>query len=252
MTLSSHSKVELAIRRSTVVMALLVANVLVVACGSVAHLVRHLWIADIDSPLSHLLGRIDLVEEPSLAQWYSASLHLCISLINAGIAVSFRGKLFVGWMGLALLFLFTSIDEAVMIHEMLDRPTREAFGTSDWFSIAWILPGAVIALVIGLAYIKFLAALPRGIAVTFIVAGIVFLSGAILMEIPGGHLYEKYGFSSWHYIASYAIEELLELLGLVTFVHGLLKYVAVELGSNDYKSNTFWANFWQLEYRGAE
>ncbi len=82
-----------------------------------------------------------------------------------------------------------------------------------------------MALLIGICYLSFLKSLSLRIATLFITGGVVFLSGAILMEIPGGFLYEKYGFSSWHYIASYALEEVLELLGIIVFIYGLLCFI---------------------------
>lgn len=236
--------------RITVTKVLLTSSLLVIAVGTVAHLIRHLWIADEANALSHMLGRLDLVEEPSLNQWFSSSLHLIISSINFLIAFTFRGKLMVRWLGLSLLFLITSMDEAIMIHEMLDRPTKEAFGTSDWFSIAWIIPGALFALLIGLSYLTFLRSLPKITSVTFVLAGVIFLSGSVLMEIPGGHFYETYGFTTWHYIATYAFEELLELVGLVLFVHGLLYYVATQLSSGE-SGSIAWTEFWQAKTLGA-
>ncbi|MFN3193531.1 MAG: hypothetical protein ACE361_23665 [Aureliella sp.] len=203
-------------------------SVLIVIVGGIAHISRHQIIGDLDDPIADMLRRLDIVEEPSLSQWFSSTLHLIVAMLCLGIGLSIGRLMKWRWIGLSAIFCFASIDEAIMIHEMMDRPTREWLGTSGFLSIAWIIPGTLIALVIATGYASFLAQHPRNIALLFLLSGIIFLSGAILMEIPGGYLYERYGFSSWHYIASYAIEECLEMLGLTLFLYALLQYIAGE------------------------
>ena len=216
---------QISIRPAKLAILLAIASVLIATVSSLAHIVRHHIIIDLDDPRADVLRRLDIVEEPSLTQWFSSSLHLSTALLTVGIALSVGHRMFWRWIGLSVLFTYASIDEAVMLHELMDRPVREYFGTSGFLAIAWIIPGSFIALIIGISYMTFLRSLSLKIATLFVVGGEVFLSGAILMEIPGGYLYEKYGFSSWHYIASYAVEETLEMLGVVIFLYGLLCFI---------------------------
>ena len=220
------SSVSVNPRQLSVVLAVLA--LVIVLSGSAAHIVRHQVIADLDDPRADVLRRLDIVEEPSLSQWFSSSLHLTVSFLTLGIGLSIGREMKLRWMGLAALFCYASIDEAIMLHEMMDRPTKELLGTSGFLSIAWIIPGSCFALVIAIAYLSFLRRLRFGTAVMFVVSGVVFLTGAILMEIPGGYLYERYGFDSWHYIASYAVEEALEMLGVILFIGALLAHIGDE------------------------
>lgn len=202
-----------------------IASVFIAAVGSVAHIVRHQIIVDLNDPRADVLRRLDIVEEPSLSQWFSSSLHLSAAFLTVGIGLSVGRRMFWRWIGLSALFTYASIDEAIMVHEMMDRPVREFLGTSGFLAIAWIIPGSVIALLIGIGYVTFLWSLTLRIAGLFLAGGVVFLCGAILMEIPGGYFYEKYGFASWHYIASYAVEETLEMLGIIIFLYGLICFI---------------------------
>ncbi len=205
---------------------------LIVCVGSFAHYVKHQVVEDTDSPLFSLLSRFDIVNEPSLLQWYASSLHLvCCSLLAVCAVKASDRWLAWRWLGLAVVFLFASIDEAIMLHEMLDNPTRQLLGTSGVLTIAWIIPGAVIALMLAGLYIKFLIRLESMTRWRFVVAGMIFLSGAILMELPGGWLYEKYGFSTSHYIISYAVEELLELAGMSLFLFALMDFLGRNYGA---------------------
>lgn len=225
MNFKSVEPLSISIRPVKLATSLAIVSVFIAAIGAIAHIVRHQVIVNLNDPRADLLRRLDIVEEPSLSQWYSSALHLSAAFLTVGIAVSLGRRMFWRWIGLSVLFTYASMDEAIMIHEMMDRPVREYFGTSGYLTIAWIIPGAFIALLIGIGYVTFLWSLTFRIAGLFFAGGVVFLCGAILMEIPGGYYYEKYGFASWHYIATYAIEETLEMLGVIIFLYGLLCFV---------------------------
>ncbi len=220
-----RAPLRLHISPNKIAIALLTIAALIVVVGGLAHVFRHQFIINLDDPRDAILRRFDLVVEPSLLQWFSSSLHLLVSLASFVIARSLGSSTDIRWLGLSAIFLLASVDESIMIHELMDRLMRELFNTSGVLAIAWIIPGAFIALVIGLVYIPFLRSLDRPIAVRMIIAGVVFLCGAILMEIPGGYFHEQHGFDTVHYISSYAIEEMLETTGLILFIHALCLFV---------------------------
>jgi len=204
----------------------------IVLVGAISNLSIYLWLGE-EHVLSNALRRFDLVNEPSLPSWYSSLLLISCAVLLAIIAVSeLRNTkpLRVYWCVLASLFACLALDEAVMIHEMADAPVREYLGTSGIFTIAWIIPGSIFAAFVALCYVPFLRGLDVRSRWLFVCAGGVFLSGAVIMEIPGGLLYEKYGFSTWHYIASYAIEEWLEMTGILIFIYALLDYIRKYVG----------------------
>ncbi|MEM7314161.1 MAG: hypothetical protein AAF497_13520, partial [Planctomycetota bacterium] len=126
-----------ALSPSMVGRAALIIAATIVLVGSVAHVAKHQWIENVDSPIISLLNRFDIVNEPSLIQWYSSSLHLTCSFLLLASAYTSKNRWFaVRWLGLAVIFLIASIDEAVMIHEMMDAPTRRLLNTDGFLSIA--------------------------------------------------------------------------------------------------------------------
>ena len=50
------------------------------------------------------------------------------------------------------------------------------------------------------------------------------------MEIPGGYLASTTGMQSVPYLIVMTIEESLEMLGIVVFIHALMSYIKIYLG----------------------
>lgn len=62
---------------------------------------------------------------------------------------------------------------------------RTLLGTGGVFYFAWVIPGAAFVCLFALAYLGFLLAMPRPIAMTMVLAGIIYVSGAIGAEMVG-------------------------------------------------------------------
>ena len=69
-----------------------------------------------------------------------------------------------------------------------------------------------------LAYLNFVWALPKRIRLHFIMAGVIFLTGAREADL--------YGYDTVIYCFLYSVEEMLEMLGVVLFIYALLSYLA--------------------------
>jgi len=102
-----------------------------------------------------------------------------------------------------------------------------------------VVPGAIFVLVVLLAYARFLLHLPKRTLILFLVAGGVFVVGAIGVEMLGSRLEfdvvqskGKFMNASVNtqvmYVVAVAIEELLEMLGIVIFVYALLSYIGFD------------------------
>src|SRR5690606_6454383 len=88
---------------------------------------------------------------------------------------------------------------------------------------SWYKVFIPIVIVIGLAYVPFLWRLPRRDAGRFILAGGVFLGGAIGLEMAEAYLnYHEMGGQSLVQL----IEETCEMAGVVLFIHALLCILA--------------------------
>ena len=180
-----------------------------------------------------LLSRFDLDHEPSLCAWFSTCLLLACAATLACLAIASRQQRrhhTVSWVGLAVLFLVLSLDEAIMIHEMADNTLRELLRTSGPFYFPWVIPGFLFVACVGAIFIRFLWTLPRRTRNRMFVSAALFLGGALGMEMVGTMCFLRAGIESPNYIASMTAEELLEMLGTVLFLHTLLDYYASEFG----------------------
>lgn len=130
------------------------------------------------------------------------------------------------WLFLALVFTFLSLDEMLHIHEHLVNPMRYLFNTSGYLYFAWVIPYALFVLVLGVMCYKLLFHyLPKRTRNLFILAGTLFLFGAIGMELFGAKHAEIYGEGTLSYFYMYTIEETLEMLGSCLFCYALLDYI---------------------------
>ncbi|HWQ33501.1 MAG TPA: hypothetical protein VNQ79_11655 [Blastocatellia bacterium] len=179
----------------------------------------------------HVYGIVEKFEldgENNLPNWYQSSSILFCAVLLAVIATLRRlsGARYVRhWGGLALIFLLLSLDEAASLHEMLVEPLRAALHTSGSLRYAWVIPGLLFAAGVGLAYLKFLAHLPLRTRVQMIVAGMVFVSGAVGLEMLGGKLRDLYGLQSVQYLGETIAEEFLEMSGILLFIHALTSHL---------------------------
>ncbi|MEQ1726917.1 MAG: hypothetical protein ABL982_00940 [Vicinamibacterales bacterium] len=129
------------------------------------------------------------------------------------------------WALLSSGFLCIGYDEAFQAHEQLIDPMRRILGGGHLglFSFAWVVPGLVLVCLLSLVFLRFLIRLPAPTRRRFVLAAVIYLGGAIGMEMVGGWTSELHGEQSWQYSTMVTIEESLEMAGLITFVWALLQ-----------------------------
>lgn len=180
-----------------------------------------------------LIPLFDLDEEFNVPSVYSG-LALAFSAVLLAITAFAEAKLgrighLAFWGFLALVFLFLAIDEVFELHERLEKPVRVALNTTGAFYYAWIIPYGTVALVIGVFCLRFLARLPRKISLPMILAGTIYVSGAMGLEMIGGalaeHLEKPEQDPLW--VLASTLEELMEMTGVVIFIHTLLSYLGL-------------------------
>jgi hypothetical protein len=136
------------------------------------------------------------------------------------------------WAVLTVGFFLMAVDESWSFHERLDAPMRALLGQSDGglLRYAWIVPGALLAAVVCASFTKFLARLAPATRRAFIVAGCVYLGGALGMEAVGSAHGASYGEKNLAHALIAAVEEGLEMAGSILFIHALLDYLATSYG----------------------
>lgn len=189
-----------------------------------------------------LLALFSVDEEESLPTWWSTLTLAGLGLLTYGIARHRKndGKLQrIAWRLLALGFVFLSMDEACKLHERIGGLVSLG-GTLEharWI-LLWLPLGAVAA---GVIFWKLWRSSPR-VVVGLIIGSVVFLGGAVGVEAfnginraraesetarlvqagetPTGQL-DHTGKQNMTYVVGTAIEECLEMLGVVVW-YGVL------------------------------
>ena len=129
------------------------------------------------------------------------------------------------WLGLGFIFLCLSMDEAFEIHERISAPLRSTLGTTGLFYHAWVIPYGILAFVFISVYAGFIWRLPSRIKRQFVFAGLIYVTGAIGMELLGGRHTELYGTRNMSYVIFSTIEEIFEMGGIIVFVHAILSHI---------------------------
>jgi len=130
------------------------------------------------------------------------------------------------WAGLALIFLVFSYDEAARMHEALVPLVNRFVDAKGVLYFSWVVPGAIFALLVGLAYLRFVLALPRPIAALTILGGGLYIAGALGLELASGEYVTRHGMETSGFLLLATVEETLEMLGLIVFGYGLLRLLA--------------------------
>lgn len=167
--------------------------------------------------------------EANLPTYFSSLLLLANGILLGLIGSRYKvlGQKFWYWYGLSAIFIFLALDEMIQIHEQLRYPMEALFNTSGLLYFAWFIPYIVIILILAIAYFKFMMRLEKPIFKLFILAGALFVFGAVGMEAIGGMHAEVHGESNLTYALMYTVEELLEMTGSVVFLYALLTYITL-------------------------
>jgi hypothetical protein len=198
------------IRRTLVLIGALLSVV-----GLGVELLRHL--RGLEHPAVALWS---LSYEGNVPSWYASLLPLiCAGLLAWISAIEQTDR--AHWRGLALGFLYISIDEAVSLHELLSA----LFDTEGVLRFGWVIPAGVLVLVLGLVYVGFLRRLARPTARRFVLAGALYVTGAVVFELPLGWWTDQYGDDSLGYALIDWCEETLEFIGLTVFAAALLAHL---------------------------
>ncbi len=161
---------------------------------------------------------------------YFSSLIVLISAVLLGVIASYKRReedVFARrWAVLALIFLYISMDEMASIHEMLIRPMRELFGTGGLLYFGWVVPFAALLVVFAWYFIRFWLHLPQPVKGLVAAAGLLYVGGAMGVELLGGRHADLHGTNNLPYRMYQTVEESMEMFGVVLFIYGLLKYMS--------------------------
>lgn len=168
-------------------------------------------------------------EEMNLSTWVNAGLlgmaALSLALLGRHAAVT-RAPFVRQWYGLAGVFAFVSLDESTSLHEALITPVREGLSLSGVLTYAWVVPYSVLCVVGAVVIWPWLRALPRRTAAVAVLAGAVFVGGAVGGELLQGGLFSAGLRDSPGYVLAAMAEEVMEMTGVILFVAALLRLLS--------------------------
>lgn len=191
---------------------------------------------------TRLLGLVrmfDLGNENNFATWYSSMiLLLCaVLLLVIGLHVkNTRGTYAGHWLTLAGIFLLLSLDETASIHERanhLGRYFKQFNYFGGLFYQAWVAAGICFVLTIGAVYLKFIVHLPRNTRMLFVVACLLYVGGALGLEMIEGTVNLWLGgVENLPYQLLVGVEEACEMMGVVVFIYALLGYIGLYMSAD--------------------
>lgn len=194
-----------------------------------------------DSPLKPLkvLRIFAPIREDSVGTWFESALFALCATLLATIAYTRKRETpsawWLHWAGLSGIFLMLSIDEVAGVHERLTEPMRRLLDVEGLLSYAWVVPGAILVLILAAVYLRFFVALPPQTRTLFLVSAVLFVSGSLGVEMLSGWYADVFPESGFGYAMLQTVEETGELTGLTVFIYALMSYIRRHIGCVNYR-----------------
>lgn len=177
---------------------------------------------------SDWMATFNLDREMNFPTWYSALMLAFCALLLTAISTGKNIQhdcYYRHWKLLSIFFWLLAIDEVLSIHEILILPDLAKALNLPWFLHSmWVIPGAIAVLIFAQQYWKFTLHLPKRSRYHFTLAAILYIGGALGMEMLGSYYAELEGQQHLTYALLANLEEVMEMMGTVVFIYGLLLY----------------------------
>jgi hypothetical protein len=161
-----------------------------------------------DDELFGLIDFFDFDIEGNIPTLYSAvSLLFCSVLLALTTHVNWRrpdGKRFY-WLGLTVLFLLLAIDEGTAIHEEISTFLERYMDARGAFYFLWVVPYGIATGILAVAYFRFVWQLPKNTRTRFVMAGAIFLTGALGVEMLSARKADLNGYDTVTYCLLYSL-----------------------------------------------
>lgn len=159
------------------------------------------------------------------------SLFSALLLLGNGILLRSRGErakvqgegLAGSWRLLGTVFMVLAADEFLGLHEILIIPDLAKWlGLPGFLRPLWGIPGAIAVLWGIWKFGPFWQQLPTKLKRRSLVAGIIYITGALGMEMVGGAYADLEGQQNLVYALLTVVEEVLEMGGMILLLRALL------------------------------
>lgn len=185
--------------------------------------------------LRNAFNIIDLDRENNISSFYGGTLWLIASLTSLYTSNYIRkdNKQFYFWRFLSFIFFFFAVDEWVAIHEYVGDLFAEILTSLEFGTFTWLIPGAFFILAFVLFFLYFLKSLPPTYARLILFGFLVFVLGAMGVEVLGGFAYQYYDGSSIIFRMLVQLEEMLEMMGVIIIIFAIISYLHAILNYQD-------------------
>jgi hypothetical protein len=160
------------------------------------------------------LAVFDLDEEESFGTWFNSGILLVAAVLlmnQARIVRAESGAWYRSWWVLGIGFVFLSVDEIAGMHEFMNTMMGDT---------PWTVVGFPILVLVALAYLPFLWHHRGRTALLLLLAGAIYGGGAVGVE----HFTDS-DVNSLHYNMWTALEEGMEMMGVIVLIYALLDYM---------------------------
>jgi hypothetical protein len=202
----------------------------------VAHLAGQTVVAIVSRDRLHqmrllaLIDQFNLDGETNLPTYFSSFLlALCagLLLLIARRIRETRRPMAAYWRVLGWMFLAMSFDEFSSLHEKVGTYIKgHVTPMHGVFYSPWVIAGLPFVAVLGAVYMRFLLRLPARFRIGFVLAGSIYVGGALGMEMLDGWYADIHGYENWTYVLLTTIEEAMEMAGAIVFAKYLRRYLA--------------------------
>lgn len=199
----------------TTARAMTVTALSLVAMHAVLQAAR--FVAGFDIP--PLRRFFDLDAEANLPTWWSSVTLAFCALLFATLGRRERGA---RWWSLAFVFALLSADEVAGAHEALALELfRHGWHDATHRYALWALPLSLLAM-FGVWVAPWLRALDPWMRGRLVLAGAIYVGGALGVEAPAQVYGSHHGKASAFYVLLVTLEESMEMAGVIVLAHALL------------------------------
>ena len=179
----------------------------------------------------HWLDVLNMDRELNLPTLFSTVLLLTAARLLMQLSKASLQESADDWTLLSRIFMFLAVDEALQIHEILIIPDLRHH-IHPALASTWVIPYGLVALGLLWRFRHFLTTLSAKTSNSFLCAGSVYITGAIGMEMVGSFAVRSgvIRLHSFWYGAITGIEESLEIIGLILFIHALMLQLIKQCG----------------------
>lgn len=174
-------------------------------------------------------NEFSLDREANVPSWFSSALLLTAAAVVALVALDAlarKSRWGRHWAGLSVVYVVLSMDETSEIHERIGSWLRAHLNLHGPLHYAGVVPMVAFAVFVGVAYVRFLRALPRDTLLGILVSAALYIGGAAGVEAASGWWAQGHGSKSTALLLVSTVEENLEMFGTLLFILVVLAYFA--------------------------